>query len=125
MSMRALIGMVQALVVPGILSASFISVTRSSQDRRSGQTRRQSRSLSHSGDQDEYQRGFGRHSVGGLRMTVVSIIENGAGSVEVSARPAFPNTRSTSGNDLRIRSCTWRRRVASVTDSPGRVVGMY
>lgn len=123
--MRALMGMVQALVVPGIWRAPFISVTSSSQDRRSGQIRRHTRLLSHSGDHEEYQRRFGRHSLGGFRTTVVSIIENGAGSVEVSARPAFPKTRSTSGNDLRMRSWTCRTRLASVTDRPGKVVGMY
>jgi hypothetical protein len=57
-------------------------------------------------------------------MTVVSIIENGAGSVELSARPALPKTRSTSGNDFSIRSCTCRSRSASVTEMPGMVVGM-
>ncbi len=57
-------------------------------------------------------------------MTVVSIIENGAGSVDVSARPALPKTRSTSGKDLRIRSCVWSSRSASVTEIPGSVVGM-
>src|SRR6266545_6817127 len=88
MSMRALMGMVQALVVPGILSASFISAISSCQDRRSGQTRRHRRLLSHSGDHEEYQRALCLHSAGALRMTVVSIIEKGAGSVEVSARPA-------------------------------------
>ena len=46
----------------------------------------------------EYHRGRVRHSEVGFRTTTVSIIENGAGSVEVSARPALPNTRSTSGN---------------------------
>ena len=57
-------------------------------------------------------------------MTVVSIMEKGAGSVEVSARPALPNTRSTSGKDFRIRSCICRSRLASVTEMPGSVVGM-
>ena len=55
---------------------------------------------------------------------MVSIIENGAGSVEVSARPAFPKTRSTSGIVLRILSCVSRIRWASETPSPGSVVGM-
>jgi len=80
--------------------------------------------LSHSGARAEYQRSFARHSSGGLSTTVVSIIENGAGSVEVSARPAFPKTVTTSGNDFRIRSCVSRSFCASVTESPGRVVGM-
>ncbi len=48
-----------------------------------------------------------RHSDLGLRMTTVSSMESGAGSVEVSARPALPSTCSTSGNCLMIRSVTW------------------
>ena len=80
--------------------------------------------MSHSGAQDEYQRGFSRHSVAGFRTTVVSIIENGAGSVEVSARPALPKTRSTSGKVIRILSCIWSSCCASVTEMPGSVVGM-
>ena len=66
--------------------------------------RRSTSAFSHSGAHEEYQRSLWRHSVGGFRTTVVSIIENGAGSVEVSARPALPKTRSTSGKDFRIRS---------------------
>ena len=58
-------------------------------------------------------------------MTVVSIIENGAGSVDVSARPALPITRSTSGNDFSTRSCVWSSSSACATEIPGRVVGMY
>ncbi|GBC78535.1 hypothetical protein HRbin08_02031 [bacterium HR08] len=54
----------------------------------------------------------------------VSIIENGAGSVAVSARPALPKTRSTSGNDFKILSCTCRSFCASVTERPGSVVGI-
>jgi hypothetical protein len=100
MSVRALIGMVQALVTPGILSLPSISATSSSHEIRSGQIGRRS-GLRKPGTHEEYQRFLPRHSCGGLRITVVSIIEKGAGSVEVSARPALPNTRSTSGNDLR------------------------
>ena len=55
-------------------------------------------------------------------MTVVSIIENGAGSVEVSARPALPNTRSTSGKDLSTRSCVSSSSFACCTEMPGRIV---
>ena len=76
------------------------------------------------GAHEEYQRCLPRHSCGGFRITVVSIIEKGAGSVEVSARPALPNTRSTSGNDLRTRSCVSSSAWASATEIPGRVVGM-
>ena len=121
--MRALIGIVHAFVVPGIFSARSISSTSSSWEMRSPQTWRKT-PASHSGAQEEYQRSFFRHSDSGFRMTVVSIIENGAGSVDVSARPALPKTRSTSGNDFRTRSCTCRSRSASVTEIPGSVVGM-
>ena len=104
MSMRFLIGIVQAFVVPGMRSAASISSTSSSHEIRSGQTRRKTSDFSHSGAHDEYQRGLapplGPAASG---RTVVSIIENGAGSVEVSARPALPRTRSTSGKDF--RSC--------------------
>lgn len=34
----------------------------------------------------------GRHSRGGLRRMIVSNIDTGDGSVEVSARPTFPRT---------------------------------
>jgi hypothetical protein len=124
MSIRALMGMVQALVVPGIWRAASISASSSSHEIRSGQARRQSRLLSHSGDHEVYQRALCRHCAGGLRTIVVSIIEKGAGSVDDSARPAFPKTRSTSGNVFRIWSCFCTRALASLTDSPGRVVGM-
>ncbi len=123
MSIRALIGIVHAFVVPGIFSARSISSTSSSCEMWSRHTWRRT-PASHPGAQDEYQRSFFRHSDSGFRRTVVSIIENGAGSVEVSARPALPNTRSTSGKDFRTRSCTCSSRSASVTEMPGSVVGM-
>ena len=67
----------------------------------------------------------GRHWSRGFSMMVVSNISIGAGSVAVSARPALPNTRSTSGTVLISRSvCCSRARAASV-DRPGSVVGMY
>ena len=123
MSIRPLIGIVQAFVVPGIFSARSISSMSSSYVIRSRQTCRRTAD-SHSGAHGENQRSFGRHSSSGFRMTVVSIIERGAGSVEVSARPALPKTRSTSGNVARTRSCVWRSFAASVTEMPGSVVGM-
>ena len=100
MSMRALIGMVQALDTPGNCNALSISAM----------------SLST----------FipGRHSASGLRLITVSNISVGAGSVAVEARPAFPHTDATSGNDLMILSCVWTSSAALVTDSPGRVVGI-
>jgi len=75
--------------------------------------------LNQSGAQEEYQRGRSRHSLSGLRMTVVSIMVKGAGSVEVLARPALPKTRSTSGKVRRILSCTCKAFCASATDIPG------
>jgi hypothetical protein len=54
----------------------------------------------------------------------VSSIESGAGSVAVSARPALPSTRSTSGNCLIPRSVACSNRCASPIEIPGIVVGM-
>jgi hypothetical protein len=96
MSIRALIGMVQALLTPGKDMARSISAISSSGLRWSGQPRRRI-PLSQPGAHEEYQRSTGRHWDSGLSSTVVSIIEKGAGSVAVSARPALPKTRSTSG----------------------------
>ena len=64
------------------------------------------------------------HSSLGFKITVVSIIEKGAGSVEVSARPALPKTLSTSGKLFNILSWAWSSLEASVTDKPGKVVGI-
>ena len=80
--------------------------------------------FAHSGAQDEYQVGTPRHSDFRFRIMTVSSMESGAGSVEVSARPAFPSTRSTSGNCLRMRSVTWRSLCASPMEMPGMVEGM-
>ena len=81
--------------------------------------------FAHSGDHDEYQVSTLRHSDFGFRMMTVSSIESGAGSVEVSARPAFPSTRSTSGNCFMMRSVTCNNRCASPMEMPGIVDGMY
>jgi len=80
--------------------------------------------FSHSGAQEEYQVSALRHSDLGLRITTVSSMDKGAGSVEVSARPALPSTYFTSGNCLMIRSVTWSNLSASVMEIPGIVVGM-
>jgi hypothetical protein len=50
---------------------------------------------------------------------VVSIIDSGAGSVEVAARPALPKTRSTSGKVRSSLLCSCRAACASATDIPG------
>src|SRR2546423_6521090 len=100
MSIRALIGMVQALETPGNcndLSISAISLSTVMP---------------------------ARHSVSGFRLMTVSNISVGAGSVAVAARPAFPQTDATSGNDLMILSWVWTSAAALVTDRPGSVVGM-
>jgi hypothetical protein len=111
-------------VVPGTCSAASISSSSCSYETWSGQARRHTASASHSGDHPDQKRSRWRHCRTGLSTTVVSIIENGAGSVEVSARPALPKTRSTSGNERSTRSCACSRRVASDTEMPGKVVGM-
>ena len=50
---------------------------------------------------------------------MVSIIEKGAGSVEVLARPALPKTLFTSGKVRRILSWICSADWASATDMPG------
>src|SRR6516165_12499581 len=100
MSIRALIGIVQALETPGNcsdLSISAISLSTVMP---------------------------GRHSLSGLRLITVSNISTGAGSVAVAARPALPHTDATSGNDLMILSWVCSNSAALVTDKPGSVVGI-
>ncbi len=121
--MRALMGMVQALGMAGSRTARSRSATMSSSVMRSRQKARRI-DLAHPGAQEEYHRFVSRHCSSGLSWITVSIIEKGAGSVAVSARPAFPKTRSTSGTVRMRRSCTWRMRWASVWLRPGRVEGM-
>ena len=67
----------------------------------------------------------GRHSACGLRFTVVSTIDIGAQSVAVLARPALPQTEATSGKLMRMLSCTCSSRRCWVSDTLGRVLGMY
>ena len=100
MSMRALIGMVQAFDTPGNCNALSMSAIRLSTVTP------------------------GRHSSFGLRLINVSNISVGAGSVEVAARPALPNTDATSGNDRMIRSCVCISSADLVMEIPGSVVGM-
>ena len=66
----------------------------------------------------------GRHFDFGFSSTVVSIIVTGAGSVDVSARPSLPNTRSTSGSAFSFLSICWTIQPASRFGRPGSVVGM-
>ncbi len=62
--------------------------------------------------------------VGGLEHDRSFHHREGRGSVEVSARPALPNTRSTSGKACNCLSIVCRSRCASATEMPGTVVGM-
>src|SRR5437773_10274140 len=100
MSMGALVGIVHALETPGNCSDRSIS--------------EMSLSIVMPG----------RHSLSGLRLITVSNISVGAGSVAVEARPALPQTDSTSGNDLMILFWVCTSSAALVTDSPGSVVGI-
>ena len=101
MSMRVLIGYTQAFDTPG------------------SRTRWSSSARSRSGVIP------GRHWSRGFSLITVSNISIGAGSVAVSARPALPNTRSTSGTVMiSLSVCCSSARAAS-GDSPGSVVGMY
>src|SRR3954453_7281609 len=100
MSIRALIGMVQALDTPGNCNDRSISAM----------------SLSTVIP--------GRHSFSAFRLITVSNISVGAGSVAVDARPALPHTDSTSGKDLMILFWVCTSSAALVTDKPGKVVGM-
>ncbi len=65
-----------------------------------------------------------RHSLSGFRLMTVSNISVGAGSVAVAARPALPQTLSTSGKDLMILFCVCSSSAAFVIERPGSVVGM-
>ncbi len=124
MSIRPLMGIVQALTRPGRLRAWFIWLMRSSWEMWSGVICLKME-RAQPGAQPEYQVSAFRHSDFGLRMMTVSSMDRGAGSVDVSARPALPRTLWTSGNCRMMRSVTWRTFWASVIDRPGMVVGMY
>lgn len=100
MSVRALIGIVQALAMPGNCSARSISAISVSTVMPA------------------------RHCGFGLRLMIVSNISSGAGSVAVAARPALPNTEATSGNDLMILSWVCSSSADLVIDRQGRVTGM-
>src|SRR3974390_1584960 len=99
-SMRALIGIVQALDTPGNCNDRSISAINLSTVIP------------------------GRHSLSGLRLITVSNISVGAGSVAVDARPALPQTEATSGKLLMILFCVCNSCAALVTERPGSAVGM-
>ena len=58
--------------------------------------------LVHFGDELVLRHARAATSTSACSSTVVSIIVSGAGSVDVSARPILPKTRSTSGNRLQL-----------------------
>ena len=64
------------------------------------------------------------HRSAGRRLTIVSIMSSGAGSVGVSARPALPTTMATSGKRQRIMSRAFRSSPDSGADARGTVIGM-
>src|ERR1035441_7693288 len=99
MSMRALIGIVQALDTPGNCSALSISAISFSMVMPGG------------------------HSLSGFKLITVSNISVGAGSVAVVARPALPHTDTTSGKDFMILFWVCSSSAALVTEIPGSVVG--
>jgi hypothetical protein len=98
-SVRVWMGIQKMLVMPGNLRVLSISLSSSSQvtDLSSGHSPL-SGGLSHAGAQDEYQRSTGtlRHASGGFKVTTVSTMLSGAGSVGLLDRPIFPKTVSTS-----------------------------
>ena len=103
MSVLPFMGIVQAFTSPGIFMAESICAISSSQVVRSGQNISNGH-FKNPGTIFEYHLPRAGQLSCGLNCTVVSIMESGAGSVEVSALPAFPNTLATSGKDLSILS---------------------
>lgn len=65
-----------------------------------------------------------RHCSTGFNIIIVSIMDNGAGSVAVSALPALPNTLLTSGKLLMILSVCSNISCTLAIDIPGRVEGI-
>ena len=82
-------------------------------------------SLSQPG-QSEKRRSTGMYSYStlGRRVIVVSIMDRGAGSVAVSARPILPWVVKTSGKRWMILSVCCSNSFALVIEMPGKVVGM-
>ena len=101
MSMRALIGIVQAPCRPGVATLVSSSAIKLSCVRP------------------------GRHCSRGFNCTTVSNIDSGAGSKALSARPALPNTRATSGTLRICASCHCKSRRAVSMGMDGTEIGMY
>ena len=105
--------MVHAFDTPGKWSALSMRAIRSGKDSWSGVKCRQTGLSQVIWRKLAYQVAILGHWSFGLRTMSVSIMDGGAGSVAVSARPAFPVTRSTSGKAARTRSCACISRSAS------------
>jgi len=100
MSMRLRMGCVQMLVTPGMRSFSSSLSRIASLVVPAG------------------------HSSFGLKMTTVSVMLMGAGSVAVSARPILPTTISTAGSAAMMRSCSRMSSVALVSEMEGSAMGI-
>src|SRR5207245_1272876 len=66
----------------------------------------------------------GRHSASGFRLTIVSVMLTGAGSVEVSARAIFATTAATSGTRWMAAFCVLVIAIAWGSEMAGSVTGM-
>src|SRR5438105_9069886 len=66
----------------------------------------------------------GRHWDSGLRLTIVSVMFTGAGSVEVSARAIFATTDATSGAVWMAAFCFLVISIAWDREIAGSVTGM-
>ena len=66
----------------------------------------------------------GRHAASGLRLTIVSVMFTGAGSVEVSARAIFATTEASSGKFWMASFCFLTISIACGSEIDGSVTGM-
>ena len=100
MSILPRTGMVQALATPGnFIAASNLAISSCCDIRRG-------------------------HCSRGFNTTMVSSMESGATSVDVSARPALPRTWATSGKLFSRESVSCSSRFASVMEIAETVDGM-
>ncbi len=100
MSSRLRIGIDHMLATPGVCTLRFISAWMESKVTP------------------------GRHWSSGFRMAIDSIMDIGAMSVAVSARPTLPSTISTSGMEAIAASRCWRICFACAVPTPGNMEGM-
>ena len=66
----------------------------------------------------------GRHTASGFKLTIVSVMLTGAGSVEVSARAILATTDATSGNCWMAAFCFFVISIAWASEIEGSVTGM-